>query len=324
MSLTYEILKSLSDGSFHSGQELATQLSVTRAAVWKAVKSMADKYGIDIHSVHGRGYRLANSIELLDHRLLISHMQHAHELKQLECFLSVESTNHYLMRLATKEQQGPYIVFTEHQTGGKGRRGRQWASPFSGNIYMSLLWRFNHVPNDLMGLSLAVGVSICRVLQRQGIADIKMKWPNDILCRGRKLCGILVEMHGETNGPYAVVIGIGLNVQMSHRDSKLIDQPWIALNELMESGISRNKLAAEISDELLEAMKLFEKHGLESFLGDWSAMDIFKDQKVTLLVADQEIQGIARGVDRQGALLLDQNGKIKRFFSGEVSLRAIA
>ena len=322
MSLQYELLKSLSDGRFHSGEQLAKQLSVTRAAVWKAIKALCEKYGIDIHSVHGRGYCLAHALELLDSHLIASNMHHAAVLQRLETFLTIESTNLYLMQRATHEEPGPTLVFAEHQTGGKGRRGRQWVSPFSGNIYMSLLWRFKQVPTELMGLSLAIGVSVCRVLQQLGVKDLALKWPNDILCQGRKLCGILVEMHGESNGPYAIVIGLGLNLYMNEKSAYAIDQPWIALRDVLSSELARNKLAALLGDQMLETMQQFELTGLETFLADWRELDAYKNKQVELLLADQMIKGIAQGIDNQGALLIEQNGETRRFFSGEISLRA--
>jgi len=322
MSLQYEILKSLGDGCFHSGQDLAGTFSVSRAAIWKAVKAISRRYGVDIHSVRGRGYCLSSPLELLEANEISRSMIHAQELVRLETFLSIDSTNQYLMQLATEEQPGPYLIFAEHQTGGKGRRGRHWVSPFSGNIYMSLLWRFRQVPAELMGLSLAIGVSLCRTMIQQGIEDISLKWPNDVLCLGRKLCGILVEMHGETNGPYAVVVGLGLNIKMSENESEMIDQPWIAMENVLGTKVSRNPLAARLADNLIATMKQFEISGLETFISDWSALDAYKDQAVTIHMADQEIKGIARGIDSQGALLVEHQGAVKKFYSGEISLRA--
>lgn len=322
MSLQHEILKSLGDGRFHSGQKLATTFSVTRAAIWKAVKSISERYGVDIHSVRGRGYCLSSPLDLLDTDVISHKMTHARVLAGLKTFLSIDSTNQYLMQLATNKQQGPYLVFAEHQTGGKGRRGRQWISPFSGNIYMSLLWRFRQVPAELMGLTLAIGVSLCRTMKQQGIKDINLKWPNDVLCQGRKLCGILVEMHGETNGPYAVVVGLGINVKMNDEESKMIDQPWTSMESILGTNVSRNLLAARLADDLITTMKQFEQSGLETFFLDWSALDAYKDKPVTLHMADQEIKGIAHGIDSQGALLVEHQGVVKKFYSGEISLRA--
>ena len=322
MSLQYEILKTLSDGHFHSGEMLAKQLSVTRAAVWKAVKAIRSKYGIDIHSVHGRGYSLPHMLELLDVDKITRQLRHADTLNDVESHLSIDSTNRYLMKKAATETSAPSVVFAEHQTGGRGRRSRQWVSPFSGNIYMSLLWRFQHVPSELMGLSLAIGVAVCRVLKELGVAELSLKWPNDILCQGRKLCGILVEMHGESNGPYAVVVGLGLNVFMDETQSEAIEQPWIDLRSVLPGEIPRNRIAALLTDSLVETLQVFEQHGLKPFIEPWCTMDAYKNRNVQMLCADQVITGVSRGIDNQGALLIEQDGKMLRFYSGEVSLRA--
>jgi len=322
MSIKYELLRILSDGRFHSGQQLAEQLSVTRAAVWKAIKSLTVKFNLDVHSVPGRGYCLAKTFVLLDKNLIRNYMRHATPLLEFETHLSMVSTNQYLMQRATEAQPGPLVVFAEHQSGGRGRRGRTWVSPFSGNIYMSMLWKFRQVPLELMGLPLAIGVVVCRVLSQLGVNDLSLKWPNDVLCRGSKLCGILVEMHGESNGPYAVVIGLGLNVYMDDRVSDEIKQPWIALEEATTVEIDRNRLAAALTDQLLLTMRQFESDGLEAFLPEWRGLDAFMDKQVELILADQILKGKARGVDNQGALLLEQNGQTRRFYSGEISLRA--
>lgn len=322
MSLQYEILKTLSDGHFHSGEQLAKDLSVTRAAIWKAIKAIQTKYGIDIHSVHGRGYSLAHTFELLDTDSIRRQMRHAESLIGMESYLTIDSTNRYLMQQAAREVTGPFVVFAEHQTGGRGRRSRPWVSPFSGNIYMSLLWRFQQVPSELMGLSLAIGVAICRALTELGIMDLSLKWPNDILSQGRKLCGILVEMHGESNGPYAVVVGLGLNVYMNEEQSRPIEQPWIDLKRVLPGRIARNRIAATLTDRLIESMHQFESTGLASFIDEWRSLDAYRDKPVQMILTDQIIDGISRGIDNQGALLIEKNGKTMRFYSGEISLRA--
>jgi BirA family biotin operon repressor/biotin-[acetyl-CoA-carboxylase] ligase len=322
MSLPYSILKTLSDGCFHSGVTLAKEAGVTRAAVWKAIQSLQSDYDLDIHSVHGRGYRLAQTIELLDRATILQHLHNTPRLAGLETFLTIESTNQYLMHGHTHEIQAPWVVLAEQQTAGRGRRGRIWQSPFAGNIYFSLLWRFNQVNANFIGLSLVVGVLVCRLLMRMGIEQLGLKWPNDVLCQGKKLCGILIEMRGETNGPYDAVIGIGLNITMPDDIGRQIEQPWITLQQVSATTPARNELAAQLIDAMLETLPQFEAHGLQPFLAEWKHLDLYRDQNVTLHLGDNVIQGIERGVDEQGALLVEHNGKLQRYYSGEMSLRA--
>lgn len=321
MLLPYAILKTLSDGCFHSGEALAKAAGVTRAAVWKAIQTLQSEYALDIHSVRGRGYRLAQSIELLDRATILQYLHNNSQLAGLETFLSIESTNQYLLHNPADDVRAPWVVLAERQSAGRGRRGRTWQSPFAGNIYFSLLWRFNQVNANFIGLSLVVGVIVCRLLSHLGIEQLGLKWPNDVLCQGKKLCGILIEMRGETNGPYDAVIGVGLNLTMPTEVGRQIDQPWISLQQLSTAMPARNTLAAQLTDAMLETLPQFETRGLQPFLAEWKRLDLYRDQQVTLHLGENVIQGIERGVDEQGALLVEHNGKLQRYYSGEMSLR---
>lgn len=323
MLLPYAILKTLSDGCFHSGEALAQAAGVTRAAIWKSIRILQSDYGLDIHSVQGRGYRLAQSIELLDKDTIQQRLQHETQLAGLEIFLTIDSTNHYLMHHPTQIIRAPWVVFAERQSAGRGRRGRIWQSPFAGNIYFSLLWRFNQLNANFIGLSLVVGVAICRLLAHLGLEQLGLKWPNDVLCQGKKLCGILIEMRGETNGPYDVVIGVGINLTMPEDIGHRIEQPWISLAQVAPMLPSRNALAAQLIDQMLDIMPEFERHGLQPFLMEWQHLDQYRDQPVVLQFGENRIQGIERGVDEQGALLVETNGKLQRYYSGEMSLRTL-
>jgi BirA family biotin operon repressor/biotin-[acetyl-CoA-carboxylase] ligase len=322
MSLPYSILKTLSDGTFHSGEALAKSAGVTRAAVWKAIHTLQSSYVLDIHSVRGRGYRLAQSIELLDRDVILQALQGRAQLGGLDTFLNIDSTNRFLLQHEATQIRAPWAVLAERQSAGRGRRGRTWQSPFAGNIYLSLLWRFSQINANFIGLSLVAGVAVCRVLARLGIAQLGLKWPNDVLCQGKKLCGVLIEMHGEPNGPYNAVIGIGLNLAMPEAVGRQIDQPWISLQQVSATIPSRNRLAAQLIDAMLETLPQFERHGLPPFLPEWQRLDLYRDQPVSLHFGENQIQGIERGVDEQGALLVEHNGKLQRYYSGEISLRS--
>jgi len=321
MTLPYVILKNLSDGSFHSGEALAKEAGVTRAAVWKAIQSLQSNYALDIHSVHGRGYRLAQSIELLERDTILQHLRDPEQLIGLDIFLSVDSTNHYLMHAHAQEVLAPWVVLTEHQSAGRGRRGRVWQSPFAGNIYVSLLWSFAQSNANLAGLSLAMGVVVCRLLTHLGIEQLGLKWPNDVMCQGKKLCGILIEMRGESHGPYDAVIGIGLNLAMPAANGREIDQPWITLDQVAPTMPSRNALTAQLIDAMLTTLPQFQAHGLQPFLDEWRHLDQYRDQNVVLHLGENQLQGIERGIDEHGALLVEHSGKLQRYYSGEVSLR---
>jgi len=319
--LPYAVLRALSDGRFHSGEALAQTAGVTRAAIWKAIQFLQQTFGVEIHSVRGRGYRLGQALELLDHDTIRQQLAEPAALAGLETFLSIDSTNQYLMRAEARHLPTPWAVLAEHQSAGRGRRGRTWQSPLAGNLYCSLLWRFNQVAANVAGLSLAVGAVVCRELAQLGITQLGLKWPNDVLCQGKKLCGILIEMSGETHGPSDVVIGVGLNLAMPAASGRQIDQPWIALQQASEHLPPRNALAAQLISAILQALPQFEAQGLQPFLDEWRQLDCYRDQDVLLHLGEQRIQGLARGVDEQGALLVEHQGKLQRYYSGEISLR---
>ena len=172
-------------------------------------------------------------------------------------------------------------------------------------------------------MSLAVGVAVTRALKQLGIQDLQLKWPNDIYYKGRKLGGILLELRGEAGGDCDVVVGLGLNVSMSQQAGADIDQAWVNIQSITDKKISRNTLVASILSELLPCMQLYSQQGLMPFLNDWQADDMLKDKPVTLLLHQHSRRGIARGVNEQGALLFESEGKIEPLYAGELSLRLV-
>lgn len=314
----------LSDGCFHSGQTIATKLGVSRAAVWKSITRIRQDWQLDIQAVKGKGYRLNGGINLLDENRIKSFLSNTGQTKiiNLEVLPSIESSNHYLMKKAGKNGvHSGYVVITEHQTAGRGRRGRIWLSPFGQNIYLSVLWEFVETNAALSGLSLVVAIAILRVLKRMGIRDAGLKWPNDIHWHGKKLCGILLEMKGEVSGACNVVIGIGLNVNMPDEDTQEISQPWTSLLHITGTPVDRNELTAEVIKELFIVLEHFQKTGLHEFRDEWNLNDLALNNKVNLHTAEETITGIAQGIDEQGALILKVNGVRQHYHAGEVSLR---
>ena len=321
MSLQHQLLVTLSDGKFHSGEQLASALNVTRAAIWKNIKILQSDYDLDIHAVTGKGYRLSQSVELLDKKVIASNLKTKNINPEIEIFLTIDSTNRYLMKKVLLADVQCHAVFAEQQTSGRGRHGRTWISPFGGNLYFSVLYPFQRAPRDVTGLSLAVGVAIVEQLERLDIKAAKLKWPNDVLVDERKLCGILLELHGESHGPLAVVVGVGINISMSENAANEIDQPWVSYQSLTQTPVSRNQLAADFLSNILSALQEFELNGLDSFRERWLQRDCYMNSKVRLQLGDREIVGIARGIDQQGALLLESQGQVQRYYSGEIRLR---
>ena len=313
-----EVLRILADGRFHSGEAVAARLGISRALVWKALKSL-ETLGVEVHAVRGRGYRLAQPLELLDVDLIRDALGAAADrLERLELLDQVDSTNAYLLAQAGA---APHACLAEHQHAGRGRRGRQWVSPFGANLYLSLSWPFDSRP--LEGLSLAVAVALMRSLHRAGAEGLGLKWPNDVLWQGRKLGGILLEMSGEAGGAMRAVVGIGLNLHMP-RSTAGIDQPWTDLQSVLGRPCSRNRIAGELLNELVDALEAFAGAGMQPFMDEWAAYDLAYDRPIELHLPDRVVAGVARGIDETGALLVAHGDTLQRYFSGEVSLRMTA
>ncbi|MEC8522863.1 MAG: bifunctional biotin--[acetyl-CoA-carboxylase] ligase/biotin operon repressor BirA [Pseudomonadota bacterium] len=312
-----KLLTHLSDGQFHSGEALGEALGVSRAAVWKQLKKL-DELDIPYSSVKGKGYRLHDPIELLDQPAIMSTV--SQRLDCLELLLDVDSTNTYLFERASDHMGKRYAVFAEKQSSGRGRRGRQWISPFGRNIYLSLLVSFSGGMSALEGLSLAVGIAVEKAMGRLGIDGVGLKWPNDIYADGRKLAGILLEVTGEYNSHCQVVIGIGLNLSMSEGEAQEIDQPWVDLSSL-RSGLSRNQVAGTLLDELLSMVDTFQKEGFAPWQQYWSERDIYHNKDVVISSSIRDVEGVVKGVNRKGELMLRTDRGMEIITAGELSVR---
>ncbi|NIG36731.1 MULTISPECIES: bifunctional biotin--[acetyl-CoA-carboxylase] ligase/biotin operon repressor BirA [Pantoea] len=313
-SVPLKLVALLADGEFHSGEQLGEALGMSRAAVNKHIQTLKS-WGLDVYTVTGKGYSLPAPIQLLNEEAILAHLHQA----DLAVIPVIDSTNQYLLDRMDQLNSG-YACIAEYQQAGRGRRGRKWFSPFGANLYMSMYWRLEQGPAAAMGLSLVIGIVMAEVIQSLGAADVRVKWPNDLYLQDRKLAGILVELTGKTGDAAQIVMGAGINLVMRGEGTAEINQGWI---NLQEAGIeiNRNELAARLINRLREALPLFERDGLAPFVGRWEALDNFIHRPVKLLIGDREVHGIARGIDKQGGLLLEQDGEIKSWVGGEISLR---
>jgi BirA family biotin operon repressor/biotin-[acetyl-CoA-carboxylase] ligase len=187
---------------------------------------------------------------------------------------------------------------------------------------MSMYWRLEQGPAAAMGLSLVIGIIMAETLRSLGAQDVRVKWPNDIYLHDRKLAGILVELTGKTGDAAQIVMGAGINLAMRTAEAAQINQGWINLQEAGVT-INRNELAATLINRLREALPVFEQEGLTPFVTRWAELDNFINRPVKLLIGEREVHGIARGIDNQGGLQLEQDGKIQSWVGGEISLRPV-
>ncbi|MFJ2550266.1 bifunctional biotin--[acetyl-CoA-carboxylase] ligase/biotin operon repressor BirA [Pseudomonas sp. NPDC087612] len=312
-----KLLKLLKDGRFHSGQDLGAALGVSRAAVWKQLQLLEAELNLPIHKVRGRGYQLATPLSLLEESAIA-------ELSQGEqwpvlIFESIDSTNAQALRSISEGQAAPFLVLAERQAAGRGRRGRQWVSPFAENLYYSLVLRIEGGMRQLEGLSLVVGLAVMRTLQAFGVAGAGLKWPNDVLVNNQKIAGILLELVGDPADVCHVVLGIGINVNMQVNEQ--IDQLWTSVRRETGVAVDRNKLVAALSQNLQQDLQRHRQSGFAAFQAEWEQSHLWQGAAVSLIAGVNRIDGIVLGIDRQGALRLEVDGVEKSFSGGELSLR---
>lgn len=317
------LLTLLADGEYRSGQELADLLGVSRTAVWKQANKLAE-LGIELESVKGRGYRLAGGLELLDEGAVRAGLGAGVQplLRELVLAERLDSTNAEALRRLERGEPAGFVVSAEQQSAGRGRRGRSWISPYGRNLYLSLAWEFTQGAAVLEGLSLAVGVAVATALADLGLPAVQLKWPNDVLYRGDKLGGVLLEMTGDVAGQCQVVVGIGLNVDMPAAPAEAIDQGWTDLARIGAAAPpGRNATLAALLDRLLPQVAAFEREGFAAWRERWLALDALADLPVLLDNGGERVAGTARGVDERGALLLETASGIRPVFGGEVTVR---
>lgn len=327
--LTFALLRLLADGEFHSGEILAQRLGVSRTSVNNALSGL-DLYGLSLYSVRGRGYCLKNSPQWLDAAQINHHLANETGNLHIEILDNAPSSNTILLQRAANDAPSGSVVAVEWQSGGRGRLGRAWHSGLGNALTFSLLWRFDCGLAGLSGLSLATGVAIMRALTALGISGAGLKWPNDVLAAGGKVAGILIEAQGDMLGPSAVVIGIGINIEMPQEILQSIDQPVSDLSQLSDMLPSRNLLLATVLRELVLVMREFSIAGFAGLREEWEKYHLYQNQPVQLLLPDEKtVSGIVRGVNPDGALLLDVEvaaggrSEICTFHAGEVSLRRL-
>jgi len=310
-----------------SGSVLARELGITRTAVWKHIEALR-ALGLDIRARRGCGYTLSTPLELLDAADIRAALPSAAaaELAQLDIAWSLPSTNTALMA-APLPAHGCQVLLAEHQSSGRGRRGRTWVCPLGGQLALSVLRGFDGGLARLAGLSLAAGIAVAESLHAAGFPHVRLKWPNDLVVSDpsglRKLGGILVEGSGEHGGPARGVIGIGLNLALP-ATLPHIEQPWTDLARLGGTQPPRNILAATLLAHLMPALQHFDQHGLAPMLHRYAALDALYGQAVEIHTPEDTQHGTAVGIAPDGTLRVRLADGEQRFHAAEVSLRQLA
>jgi len=329
-SLGFTLLRQLADGAFHSGEDLAANVGLTRARVSQLLKE-AETAGLALERIRGRGYRLLAAPDFLSADLIRAALSENVRrnpdipLVAIEVVDEIASTSTELLRRANRKDIHATALVAEWQTAGRGRRGRKWSAVAGGSLTFSLGWRFDQGAGYLAGLSLAVGVAVIRALEAEGLPGVELKWPNDLIHRHLKVGGILVELNGDALGPSTVVVGVGLNVRMPASAKRDIEQPVSDLTAVAGRGaepIDRNRLLGRLVAELASAFSAYADSGFPSFAAEWQRRHAYQGKPVRLLLPDgASVNGTVAGVDSSGALVLADGPRRSRFLSGEISLR---
>ena len=318
-----EILKMLreTDG-YVSGQELCNKFGVSRTAVWKAINQLKEN-GYEIEAVQNKGYHLLSAPDIMDKTELES--IHATEWAGCEIYYfdSIDSTNTKAKELAEEGHPSGTLVVADRQTAGKGRRGRSWESPTGIGIFMTLMLKPEINPNNASMLTLVAAMATTRAIRRVTGVPAMIKWPNDIVMNGKKVCGILTEMSAQFDYINHIVIGIGINV---HNEDFPEEIAKTASSLYLESGqhIHRASLIEtfleEFEDVYAEYLKTEDMEGLQK---EYDAMLVNRGRQVRVLDPKEPFEGKAMGITKKGELIVDTWESRKLVSSGEVSVRGI-
>lgn len=311
------------DGEFVSGEDISRHLAISRTAVWKHVNKLRDM-GYEFEAVSRKGYRLITKPEKIDAAALQLALKTTVFGRKAVMLPSTLSTQGDVQKLAEEGVDEGAIVFAEEQTGGRGRFGRKWFSPSGKGIWMSVLLRpelaIQHTPQ----LTLLTGVAVCRAIRACTGAQAGIKWPNDLLIDGRKMCGILLESTVEDHEVRYCVAGIGVDANFDKHDYPE-DLQHIATSLKIETGhpVDRTALAAAILTELEHLYFLYQKEGFSVIASLWEALSVSLHRKVTITNPHGVIEGTTVGLDPSGALVVEkQDGQRELIVSGEVSWKS--
>jgi len=326
MDLAWDLARRLADGRFHSGQSLATEFDVTRSTVWNALKSLRDR-GLELHAVRGRGYRLPVALDWLGEDTIRALLGPSADLVcAIRIFEETDSTNSRLLASLAPPSGRASACLAEFQTGGRGRRGRQWLSPPGAGVWLSVAWQFDRPPDNLSALGLVAGLAAREALARLDVGSVMLKWPNDLVIEDEKLGGVLVEMRAEGNGPCLVVIGVGINYRLPGGLAEDVCRAGGLMPVDLAAACdgdppSRNAVAAALVSALADRLAAVAGKGVGDLRDEWSHADAIAGRQVIVENHGRPIRGRATGIDVDGALRVDQGDGIVRVTAGDVSVR---
>ncbi len=311
--------------SFISGQEISDALGVSRTAIWKHIKALRDD-GYEIEAAPGSGYRLVETPDVLSKAEILSRLHTDRIARELYYYDSTDSTNTRIRQMSETAPEGTLAV-ADKQDFGRGRRGRAWDSPSGCGVYMSLLLKPDIAPSDASMITLVMALAVAGAVNDVTGLKAFIKWPNDIVVNGRKVCGILTEMDMESDYIRDIIVGVGINVNQKDENDFQEEIRNTATSLKIEAGhtVNRSELTAQI-------MNRFEKY-LDEFLRtcdlsglkcEYEALLVSMDTGVKVLDPAGEYTGVAKGINERGELLVEMpDHSVRNVYAGEVSVRGI-
>ena len=320
------IARTLADGRPRRLQDLARACAMDDATLDTALERLS-RLGVAL-SVERDTVALPRPVDLLDPERIRRAVPRLRP-EAVHVRFAVDSTNTVLTERLREGAAAPEACAAEIQTAGRGRRGRRWISGLGQSLVLSVSWRFPTRSSVLGGLSLAVGVALAEALAEGGFEGVMLKWPNDLVIDDRKLAGILVETGGDRrrgrpaipHSGIAGVVGVGFNLDLAQAVSGRIDQPWTDFARAFGRVPGRNALAARAANAILDACGRYADHGLAPFVARWERLDALRGRPVGILSGGAPLAGVARGIDADGALLVEHPGGVVRCEAGEVRVR---
>lgn len=309
--------------AFVSGQELCERFSVSRTAVWKIIRQLKEE-GYEIEAVRNRGYRLLAMADIISQSELESRLKDCWAGNRVFYAEEVDSTNTWAKRLAEEGAPHGTLVTADVQTQGRGRRGREWKTPKGTNVSMTLLLRPELEPERASMLTIIMGLSVAEGLRTMTGLPVGIKWPNDAVLNGRKLCGILTEMSAQIDYINYVVTGTGINVNLAEIPEGLEE---IATSLLLETGhtFRRAEVIEAVARRFAENYESFMKtRDLSGLQEAYNKILVNKDQAVRVLDQTAPYEGTALGINDRGELLVRRaDGTVSEVYAGEVSVRGL-
>ena len=313
-----DVVRALADGRFRKRGDVARACGVDEMTLAETLDRLVH-LGI-APAVEGEAIALPQPVDLLDAGQILRAVPRL-EPGAIHVRFAVDSTNSVLAERLRAGAAPPELCTAEVQTAGRGRHGRRWISGLGQSLVLSVSWRFTTQSNALSGLSLAAGVTLAEALAADGFGRAMLKWPNDLVVDDRKLAGILVEASHSRSGSVDCVVGVGFNLDLAAADSGAIDQPWTDFARTFGRVPARNALASRAANALLDACEQFRDGGLAPFLVRWGERDALRNRAVCVLSTRAPLAGTARGIDDDGALLVEHASGVVRCESGEVRVR---